>query len=799
VRILLISITLLLFVIHIQGQISDRITNVNVGAAHPAEPLSIQIELIQPNLIERVEIAYRQFGERDFKRAEMIISGNNASIIIPAELTTTQILEYYFILYVHDQINPETFPIENPEQQPFKINIQPREEFSREIVILSPEPNDTLRPNDFLISFSLAKFDSSLDTKKTKIFLDQVDLSSTMITAGDLIVVKPESVYENLSAGEHIIHIELFDTAGGKINQYDWKFTISGTAIKKSTEKFKPWMYGSSIQLETRQENISNSTTPFNRATINAYGSYKDFSVRGNLYITNEEQDNRQPQNRYFIGGESPWLKIGYGDNYPSFPDFIMSGRRLRGLLVNLSLGKLNIDVATGKVTRKIEGIIFETFPKDSLYVQQSRYPGASFDSLKDSNLWARLQYGTFDRKLFVIRTIFGKRDDSHIGFSYLRSGDDTNSIKYGKKPQENVVIGSDILIAIDKRNFDIFGQVGLSAINKDISGGSITDAEIDSMFNESDRETVRKVRDYFSNIITVNENLVPLGAKHMPTLAYEGGAALNYFNNSFRFLYLRHGKSYESFGTSFFQTDIRGFNISDRQRLFGNQLMLSGGFEKLQDNTDSTKAATTTSQTLNLGVSYFPRFNFPNITIGYLSASNQNGLDEQKSFAVNDRTNRVILQFGKDFKWHIRHNASLSISTSTRDDKTERNFDTKNFNLALSATSSFNIPLQTMFSLSYNSSKFPLMDSTTKTLTYTTIYLNAEYRMMEEKLRLNSAVNSTFGDNQRVLLNIGAQYYFLEYLSAQTQLSFYFNNKMYGVQTFTNDIIWSFILRANI
>lgn len=790
---------ILFFALSMQGQVSDKISKVNIGTAHPAEPLTIQVELVQSNLIERIEIAYRQFGERDFKRSEMILSGNSASLIFPAEIIIPPILEYYFILYIRNQMNPETFPVENAEQQPFRIDIQPRGEGPKEIIILSPEPNESLRQNDVLISFSLVKFDSLLSINSTKIFLDNADLSASMVVAGDLIVLKPENASITLQAGDHIIHVELFDTIGNKIGTYDWNFRVSGLVEKKTTVPVTPWMYGSSIQLETRRENISSTTTPFNRATLNAHGSYEDIRIRGHLYFTNAEQSNRQPQNRYFIGGESPWLKIGYGDSYPVFTDFIMSGKRVRGLTANLTLGKFNLDLTSGAIVRKIEGTVFETFPKDSLYSKQLQYPGGSFDSLKDLGSWARLQYGTFDRKLFAIRTILGKRDESHIGFSYLRAADDTNSIKYGKLPQENVVIGSDILLSFDRRNFDIFGQIGFSATNNDISGGSMSDAEIDSMFDESNRETVRKIRDYVSKIITVNENLIPLGTKHMPTLSYEGGLILNYFNNAFRFMYLRHGKSYESFGSSFFQTDVRGYNISDRLRLLENKILLSGGFERLQDNTDETKAATTTSRTINAGVSYFPRFEFPNVTIAYLLASNNNGLSNLDPVAIDDRTNRIMLQLGKEFKWHIKHNASLNISTSTRDDQTTNNLDTRNTTVALSTASTFNIPLQTMVSLSVNSSKFISSGNTTSTLTYTTVYTNAEYRMMEDRLKLSGSLNSTFGDIQRILFGANAQYYFLEYLSAQTQLSLYFNNKMFGSTAVSNDIIWSFILRADI
>jgi hypothetical protein len=385
-----------------------------------------------------------------------------------------------------------------------------------------------------------------------------------------------------------------------------------------------------------------------------------------------------------------------------------------------------------------------------------------------------------------------------------LKASDDTNSIKYGIRPQENLVVGSDFLLSFDNRNIEITGQAAFSATNKDISGGSISNEEIDSTFDESQRKTVRQIRDAVSNLITVNKNLVPLGKKYLPTLSYESGIALNYFNNAFRFAYLRHGESFESFGQSFLQTDLAGYKISDRQRLIDNQVFLLGGFERLQDNTAKTKGATTTSTTANISVSYYPIINFPNVTVAYLLASNKNDrVSSDTSYAVNDKTNRILFQLRKDFTYGIQHNASLSVSISSRNDNTVHDLDTRSTAVTLSTLSTFNIPLQTIVSVTINSNKFISTNTdgsrSQESLTYTTLYTNAQYRLLDDKLRLNGSLSPTFGSIQRVLLNTGAQYYFWNNLSAQTQMSIYINKKMYGYLKSNNDIVWNLILRVDI
>jgi hypothetical protein len=420
---------------------------------------------------------------------------------------------------------------------------------------------------------------------------------------------------------------------------------------------------------------------------------------------------------------------------------------------------------------------------------------------------WAEFTSGTFNRDITVLRPSFG-RENARIGFSVLKSSDDPASIRYGVRPEENLVAGSDLVLRFDRRNIELTGQAAISATNRDISRGTFSDAQIDSIYkdptySEDYRNRVRRTRDQISRFITVNENLVPLAAKDLTTLAYEGALALNYFDNSFRFGYVRRGESFESFGQPFLRTDVRGYNLSDRIRLMEQKLFLSGGYEFLKDNTANTKASTTGSTTANVGISYFPRSEFPDVTLAYLLASNVNDRDLSDGiYAIDDRTDRFLIQLAKEFTFGVRHNAVLSVSTSTRDDHTVKNLDTRNTTVSLSNNSTYAIPLQTTVSLVVNSSKFVTAFSGSPletTVSYTTLSASAQYRLADDRLRLSGSLSPTFGDIQRVLVDAAAQYYFMRNLSAQTQLFLYFNNKLFGTASPTNDTIWSLILRLDV
>jgi len=781
-----------------QGQISERISGVTLGIANEGEPLFIRVELARADIVEGIELAYRRFGESSFRFMEMPIIGNTASATLPGYAVVPPFVEYYFVLHLRGLPQPETYPLENAAQQPLKVGVRSAAPREARLVLLSPEEGERLRPDEVLISFSLINFDSTLDRTRIALSIDGTDHSALAVLSGDLVVLKPENVAE----GRHTFVIELVDLQGRMVDKVSQEFVVASAAPARQAEEPSRWQYSSTLQLETRNEQIASASTQYTRATLGFAGRRDEIRLHGRLYLTNEEEEARQPQNRFFLGGELPWLKLGYGDQYPLFPDLILSGKRVRGFSGNLTLGFFNLDLSEGEIVRSVEGTLLKTFARESLLVEQQRDPGGSFDSLHSAPFWAKLRYGTLKRTLFVLRPSFGRRDGPHIGFTYLKSTDDLSSIRYGAIPQENLVLASDIAFTIDRRNIEFTGQAAVSATNRDITKGTFSDAEIDATFSEysdGSRRNIRQIRDILSKFITVNENLVPLNARNMPTFSYEANLFVNYFDNNLKFSVLRHGESFESFGQPYLRQDVAGLSISDRLRLEGNQVVLSGGFERLNDNTAETKASTTTGTTVNLGVSYYPLTEAPSLTVAYLHASNANGRPLTDSlYAVDDGTDRIMLQMGKEFTYVARHSASIGVSVSSRDDHTFRDLDTRNTAVVLTNSSRFPFPLQTTVSLSVNASKF-FAATGAQTLGYTTLNASAGYRMLEGRFLLNGAVSPTFGDIERVLASAGGQYFFLPNVSVQSDLSLYFNSKLFGSTQPANDVVWSLIIRADL
>ena len=798
----LLAIALFLFVAAASAQISERITTVRTEAYQAGAPLRVTVDLSTTAGIEKIEIAYRQFGQRLFARRELALTGNTATVDLPPADIAPPLLDYFVAVYGSGGALLETYPPADPENHPNQFQLRDEPVVPSGIIVLSPEAHERLNAEDVVISFSLLRADSSVDRVRTRVFLDEADLTAATIVDDELVVVHPD----NVGAGDHAVRVELFDRGGNRVATGGWAFVVRATSEQSyamSAPDYAAWKYRGAAVLETRNETVGGAVTPYNRATVSASAASGEYSFTGRVHLTNEEKPERQPQNRFFIGGESPWVKLGYGDTYPELSDFIMSGKRVRGFNGSLMLGPFQLDVVSGAVTRHIASTILSVFPSDSLAAEQQRDPGGSFtlyDSLASVQRWAKVRYGTFDRNLFVIRPTFGK-EDSRISFSYLKAKDDIESIRYGIRPQENMVVGSDFLISFDRHNIELTGQAAAGFINKDITGGTLSDAQIDSIFNgdsnDIDPQDVHDLRKYLSNYITVNQNLVPLSLKNTSSIAYDGGLKVSYGGNTFRLNYFRHGESFQSFGQSFYRADIKGFSVTDRVRMVDNRVLLTAGLERFDDNTAQTKPATTTSTTGNIGVSYLSQTDFPSVTVGYLLAANENPVPADSLYAVDDHTNRFLIQLNRRFKYKGEHSASLGFSTSSRDDLTRTNLDTRTFSFTLGNASRFTIPLETNVNLSVNSTEYSVADTALRTrkstFHYTTLSANGLYRLLENRLHLSATVSPTFGDISRTLLDASARYFFRPNLSLQSQLSLYFNKAT------DNDIIWSLILRFDV
>ena len=487
------------------AQVTTKVSSVSPQEAFSNSPITISVELRQGETIEHVYLVYRPFGESQYSRVEMDLIGNTASATLASKFVIPPFIEYYIVLVDRGgtmetyPLSESTDPFTTPPERTLRLPVRQEEDVESGIVFLSPEQNSTVSQGDVLISLSLLRVDSVVVQKATQVYLDGADVTAKSVFSEDIVVYSPENFGLRLVPGLHRVGVRLYDRSGNLYRTASLIFTVRPEGEFAYAEPTPGWFtYGATVNMESRHESVDSVGTWYNRGGYQFTGKAGDWRLVSNAFVTSDEKSDRQPQDRFFIGVESPWIRAGYGDSYPSFPDLILSGKRVRGLNSSLTLGGFNLDIALGSTTRAVEGSLLQTFPADSLNarIRQDSINGTTGNYGRiDSLTYGRFSYGTYSRSLLAVRPSFGSKESFQIGFTLLNSKDDLGSIRYGVRPQEDLVVGADFTSKFDRSRIEFSGQAAFSAFNSDISSGTFTDAYIDSTY-PNDKENVRQVRD---------------------------------------------------------------------------------------------------------------------------------------------------------------------------------------------------------------------------------------------------------------------------------------------------------------
>jgi hypothetical protein len=785
----------------VYGQVSQYVIEVKVPAANEKTPLSLSVELTQNTQIRRVVLHYREFGKTEFKETDMLLSGRTAVATVPANTMTPPYIEYYIGMQLADNTQA-TFPSDNPETNPLKIQIKEVDVKDLEVRFLSPESGEILAAEDLAVAVSLMFASDMVDKRRTRIYLDGADVTSEALISDDVLLYSPKNFDKPLNFGAHSIKIELKDTLGNVYYTKQENFNLStATALEEQKSSLQ---YTGNAQAEFRNEKVDVATTKYVRGDVHVGGSYKDFLFSGDMHLTNEEKSYLQPQDRFLATfQEADYAKVQIGDAYPQFPSLIVSGKRVRGITGSVTLGFFNIDVSYGKTDRAIEGNLGGLVYYNDSSAASNRPKETIFEGFGGRNtidttgatdtlqhIYRTFTSGTYARNFLAIRPSFGSGENFQFGLTYMKAKDDNGSIAYGTYPKENLVVGADLLIAFDNQKVRWISQAAFSLENNDISPGNYTDEDIDEFKGVGDTtknqvdakkeaDDLKKIAKIARSFITVNSGLSPLDPiKGMPSLAYESELSLNYFNNYLRAMVFRRGIAYTSFGNDFVQNDIAGINISDRVRMFNNKIMASVSYETKSNNTQNdANTPTTTYNTLNTSVTAYPSAELPSFTVGYGLNTRKNPIDlaidttRLDSLSIADeKTDRFFIAANYDFQMVVRNSLTASVSIANKKDNTFYKRDQDNINFSTLISSFFSIPLQTTIGVivshtvaysAWDSVQHAYLRTTQKqaAFNYQTISLGARYRMMNDRLNLLATVAPSFGDFKRLLIQAGAEF----------------------------------------
>ncbi|MFH1428399.1 MAG: hypothetical protein ABIH39_01525 [Candidatus Margulisiibacteriota bacterium] len=564
---------------------------------------------------------------------------------------------------------------------------------------------------------------------------------------------------------------------------------INFTVVKTVEEAKRVFKYTGRVSAEANSEQVRGVRQNINSIRANASGSYDWLSFNAKAFVSSQEDPTKQPRNRLSLGLKTSVFDISVGDVNPQFSELLLQGKRVRGVEANLKLKYFNTHIVYGQTARAIEGAI-----------------GIS-DTLEGGVVQYNRSGYTYDRNLLAVRPYFGSGKNFQLGFSLLKSRDDTLSVKkeFGgiietddrsivmggvNKPQDNIVLGTDLLLAFDQKRFVWKTDAAISMFNRDISSGPLSkfdtldlgDFGIPISELPFDPESIDKI--FIINLFQLP--LLPITLKpldevknplieipisdsttlaagvnellNMPSTAFKTVLKLNYFNNFFVVRYQRVGPYYTSLGNPYMRNDVQGFNISDKVRLFSNKLFVTLAYDQKRDNLLEDKNSTTTTTSFTASVALYPGEGLPNINFNTQSYGRQNDLDildikydttftelgaidtvVTKDLRESNVTTRQDFRISHIVKiGEIKNTLNITYANSERNDRIDDRLYGYVFNktsassFSFGVNSAFSFPLGTTFKISSNTSESA---SQAEPYQMFTVLLRGRYEFFEGKL----------------------------------------------------------------
>ena len=683
-----------------QGQI--KIVHLQPAIGRVNRPIPIEVRLENDGtMTDQVRVYYKSIKNASYKYIELQPAGQGYRGEIPPQPLSAEKVQY-FIMVIPRIGGPVTYPEVNPFYEPLEIQIIPKETIHEEMpkkrppvqkgekkssekgvqprrnailpeldqsdyVILTPDPGSSIRAEDAFISVSILADSGIVDPSKTVVLLDgrklQFKASEYLVTA-----VPPE-----ITPGRHLIAVVFHDPKGRQFRPIRWRFTVEGPG-KRGALSLRQSVRGN-VFLSTRQERVSGRSLADNRIGGNLSLRKEAFQLGTRFNITSQEDRNFQARNRFLFWMRMPWVKFQFGDTSPAFTELILSGKRVRGVNAQVDLGIFHLNVAAGQTNRGIEGNayikILDPLTGDSLYINPVTGDTLTSKFIGENQV---ARYGTYAQNLWGLHLAVGKPAGFLWGLSLLKVKDNVHSIRRGIRPKDNLVLGTDLSLAVDRGRFRWQSEAAFSVLSEDISNGAISKTEIDSTFDTDLPFDPKKLEKW----IILNASTIPIDPRRMTSLAAFSRVQLNYWRNFVHVEYKSIGSAYNSLGNSYLRRNLRGLFLSDRIRLFRNRVYLTLGYEDYFDNfRQLNKNPKIHIRSLRSGLNYYPGRRFPslNLSVKRYGRNNQiSTLDLTPGSVFDNRedntTNEITFNASYKFKaLNLEHRLNYNLIQMTKTD----------------------------------------------------------------------------------------------------------------------------------
>ena len=537
----------------------------------------ISVLMFIPDPIVSGMLFFRPVGEMSYQELPMRYDAGNWEGLIPGIQVTGQGIEYVVILHKQKwgriavpQSNdpfkdPLSFiviaPKKDADQQTRKVSTS-TEYVDADILILSPEVGSVNRPEEIVIAASLFST-AVVDKSNFKVLLDGRDQTRNTIMDEGILTLLPEE----LSVGLHSVELLFKTTYGLDVTPVAWSFNVTKGMVNVSEGfRYKGNIGGQASSNTATGINLSEQET---NGKIDAELSWVKarYSYRG----SSRESSFLQPLNREsFTIQITDYLKLEYGDVYPSLSPFLLDGKRVRGQHTHVDLPWFDLQYVNGQIVRsidykqKVDGgykmLEFDTeildtdghrrfhltrtgytFPQDITATRLSFTffnifsGGMHFQKAKDD--FEKIPQYIDSNEMFTFVPTDSTMDSIYIYNDYVNENSEYQFDEFtnlasaygdtvfvdsknwgGNSPRENLVMGFDFETALDNRNLLFQFAWNFSMTNNNIWDGPLTLAELDVKLDSLEDGMIMGTTslegvpdpEQYKDIFTINEFMTP-------------------------------------------------------------------------------------------------------------------------------------------------------------------------------------------------------------------------------------------------------------------------------------------------